>query len=237
MSKMLKALLRDILKKLFFKDFQCDTTTEYVGGKAGYHIKTNTLNQQSPLFVLSAGVGFDIDFELELSRLYPLCKIILLDPSPDAIATIASLGSELPNSITFEQSALSCSDGLLLMAAEAGQFHRPGFLSNVFKRSKVTCHSRTIKSILNQNRVSYIDILKLDIEGFEYSVLFELLNSSIGVGQICVELHDWMLGLRFRLKTFLLLRKLRDRGFFLAERIHNDYTFVHESLLRGKLYH
>lgn len=228
----LKYHIRNILKACLLPNFWCDLPSNYVGKKSGYYIHKIPVNKHRSLFVLSAGVGLDIDFELELIRLYPTARIILLDPSPVAIETISRIGSELSNSITYMQLALAPFDGSLKVASQGkNQIQRPRASTNKYQDSDLSFESISCQTILEQQCVNYIDILKLDIEGFEYDVLPSLLDSPIRIGQICVELHDWMYGFQYRIKTLVLLRKLLHRGYFLVKRVHNDYTFVHESIL------
>lgn len=227
----LKAATRSLLKNLFFQNFFGEASTIYVGSKSGYRIVPISADPSNPIFVISAGVGFDIDFELHLSRLYPANEIVLLDPSQDAANTIAVLGSQLPDSIVYKNLALSSSGGLLTVKKQGNQVQLLTLHDRLSRRSALTHDSLSVHDILRAYSTGYIDILKLDIEGFEYEILFDLLASPVRVGQICVELHDWMLGGCYRLKTFFLFRRLQSSGYLLVSRIHNDYTFAHKSIL------
>jgi|GEM_PF-5907822 len=48
----------------------------------------------------------------------------------------------------------------------------------------------TRSDVMHQFNKSRIDLLKIDIEGYEYEVLEDLLSNSIPVTQICVEIHQ-----------------------------------------------
>lgn len=45
-------------------------------------------------------------------------------------------------------------------------------------------------SIMRELGHTQIDLLKIDIEGSEFSVIEDVLNNNVPVRQICVEIHD-----------------------------------------------
>ena len=70
----------------------------------------------------------------------------------------------------------------------------------------------------------HIDLLKMDIEGFEYEVIDHIFEKQITLRQLCVEFHD-----RFRLgpkaHSSRSIRMLRELGFTLIHKHRADYTF------------
>lgn len=67
-----------------------------------------------------------------------------------------------------------------------------------------------------------IDLLKMDIEGFEYGVVEQILAERIAVRQLCVEFHSW---LRPR-QTWKTTWRLRRSGYRLIFKHRGDHTFV-----------
>ena len=69
-------------------------------------------------------------------------------------------------------------------------------------------------------------ILKIDIEGFEYGVLRDLLKTKCKVGQICVEFHHGIVpGIRKGDSLRAILR-LAAAGYRLISRDQLNYTFL-----------
>jgi Methyltransferase FkbM domain len=70
-----------------------------------------------------------------------------------------------------------------------------------------------------------IDLLKIDIEGFEYEVLESCLAERIPIKQICVEFHDFFPDIP-KIKTTNMIRALQFHGFDLIHRHRHDHTFL-----------
>src|ERR1700687_3273137 len=49
-----------------------------------------------------------------------------------------------------------------------------------------------LTTIMGKNSHSYIDLLKIDIEGFEYDVIDKFLEDRVPIHQLCVEFHPWL---------------------------------------------
>ncbi len=77
----------------------------------------------------------------------------------------------------------------------------------------------------NEKGHNKIDLIKLDIEGYEYNVIRKILESDLVVNQIVLELHGWMLG--FSRKEDKKLKKiLKKNGYKLIYKNLDNYTFV-----------
>jgi len=79
-----------------------------------------------------------------------------------------------------------------------------------------------LPTIMAQNGDSAIDLLKMDIEGFEFDILARLLDERTPVRQICVEFHP-RLGPGRTLRTIL---RLRRSGYRIVHKHRGDYTFL-----------
>ncbi len=144
--------------------------------------------------------------------------VLVFDPSPTGIATIAR------------------SDGVNLeffpvgLAAHAGsiEFSLPkdaeeGSYSVVQDGiEKITFECYDLPTIMNRNGDSSIDLLKMDIEGFEYDIVDRLLDEHIPVRQVCVEFHDWLKP-GATLKTII---RLYRAGYRIIHKRRGDYTFL-----------
>ncbi len=74
-----------------------------------------------------------------------------------------------------------------------------------------------------------IDLIKLDIEGYEYGVIKKILESNLIIDQIVLELHGWMLG--FPKEADSKLKKiLKEKGYKLVYKNLDNYTFIKKML-------
>lgn len=137
--------------------------------------------------VYSFGVGQDLRFELALVADHG-ARICTFDPTPSSLEWIGR--QELPAGLCHIPLAVGAEDGEL-------ELYEPG--------SATTCHSlvrrvgqtgrsirvpvRRLPSIMRELGHDRIDHLKLDVEGAEYSVIVDLIESDIRVRQLLVEFH------------------------------------------------
>jgi hypothetical protein len=79
-----------------------------------------------------------------------------------------------------------------------------------------------------------LDVLKMDIEGAEYGVLDDVVNSKIVVPQLLVEFHHHFPGVGME-RTVHAVQKLAAAGyriFHISDR-GLEISFVHDSALRS----
>ena len=74
---------------------------------------------------------------------------------------------------------------------------------------------------MSQNGDTAIDLLKMDIEGFEYDIINHFLDLRVPVRQLCVEFHPWLKP-GCTLKT---IRKLYAAGYRIIHKHRGDHTF------------
>lgn len=172
--------------------------------------------------VIGAGVGEDISFEESLLALKAI-KVVLVDPTP--------------KSHEFVQSRAS--DSLILLK---NAIERPG-VGPVRMYKNSTCghvsestypeHS-SVSSEFHEAEVITIgqlvhdyspSLIKLDIEGTEYDVL----ESCLGVRQVCVEFHHRCIGNRTIDDTMRLVQRFTDAGYAI---IDNRNHFQEMTLLK-----
>lgn len=79
-----------------------------------------------------------------------------------------------------------------------------------------------------------VDLLKMDIEGSEYSVISDIIESKVKVGQILVEFHHRMIGSGGVQSTVKAVAQLRGAGYLLYDISPRglEFAFVHRSILR-----
>ena len=174
--------------------------------------------------ILCAGAGHDISFEKALISDYG-CHVVLLDPSPTGIATVGR--EKLPDhQLTFLPVGLAAVDGTVEFSepfdpAEGSFVRRADAGGRVVK---FIC--KTLLTLLAELGWSQIDLLKIDIEGFEYAVLRDMLEKGLKVNQICVEFHHGPQFGRPNTETVRMILALRKAGYDLVHRHYQDHTFL-----------
>lgn len=228
-----KALKHD----LFYRWIACRRTLPLVslGNPAQGHQWTfcpGNLNEDA--VVVSAGVGRDISFELGLIQEFG-CKILLLDPSPTGIATMAQAPNQHPK-LHFLKMALAGQDRRII-------FHEPlnaeegSFSAFVGTRKGPEVEGISLATLTKRHRLNKIDLLKLDIEGAEYELIDSILKSNIQVTQICVEYHNQILpGIPTAWTAGSLLR-LWLRGWQIIHKDGGNHTLWNQRMFKQGAVH
>ena len=173
--------------------------------------------------MVSAGIGQNIDFEHALADRFN-CRILLLDPSPTGRATMQQAINQR-DLFTYLPLGLAGVSG----PQSFGDPDNPKEGSFVKARGEAahTFPCTDLSRLMRERGLDHIDFLKLDIEGFEYEVLDQVIREQIPVRQIGVEFHPWAGGGPTRWTTIGTLLRLRLRGFHLIHRYGWDLTFLH----------
>lgn len=215
--------LRDVRFRIFYSVVtrkRADLIT--LGTACPWTICADGLNAESN--VLCAGAGHDISFEKALIGSYG-CKVILLDPSPTGIATVRQENLATKD-FEFLPIGLAGVDGLVDFQkpynASEGSFVGGAKPDSVALR--LFCE--TPSTVMLRLGWSNIDLLKIDIEGFEYDVVQHILEKRLNVRQICVEFHHGGLFRHKRRETITAVLALRRAGYDLIHRSSWDHTFI-----------
>jgi FkbM family methyltransferase len=172
--------------------------------------------------VYSGGLGSDITFEHDLVKQFG-CELVLFDPSPTGRDTMSLPQNRLPQ-FNFFPVALAAKKGTLRMLSpsEGGDSWTPK--NNTTEGLEVACTD--LKSLMDENGHTLIDLLKLDIEGNEYEVIEDLLKRRVPVRQICVEYHHGLLPGISRGRTIRSMLRLARRGYKLVDQSGHNHTFI-----------
>lgn len=183
--------------------------------------------------VYSFGVGDTIEFDLELIERTG-ATVQAFDPTPISLETLAD--SALPASFHFHQVAVSEADGVLRLYPSV---RKDGSLSTTMftlvedERSRdkvIELPALTVASLKNQLGDSKIDLVKLDIEGAEYSVVDQLLESGLRPRQLLIEFHHRHSGSGVQ-GTIDLVDRIRAAGYriFALYDTGPEVSFIHEA--------
>ena len=177
-----------------------DLGLEQIGGDASWWIVPTLLNADS--CVLSGGAGNDISFELTLVERFG-CRIALFDPSPTGQATFqkasrSTQGGLSPSSSTANEKLRYFSVGLaetsqrMTFAAPQDAAEGSFTVANTASTDQVEFECLSPHDALVRAAFTSIDLLKIDIEGFEYGFVHALLKTENYPAQIAVEVHHFL---------------------------------------------
>lgn len=195
---------------------------ERIGGLCTWVVMPKLITPNG--IVLSGGVGQDIGFEKDLVTRFS-CQVHLFDPSPTGIRTMSLPQNSIPG-ITFRTVGLAGSPGQVEFSAPRDDNEGSFTVSRKDLRPKFSFRCESVVSYIRENRLGVCQLLKLDIEGFEYGVIDDVLAAGMVVPQICVEFHHFLPGIPLR-RTVLQFAKLYRAGYRIASKTRCDYLFVH----------
>jgi FkbM family methyltransferase len=137
--------------------------------------------------IYSCGVGKDISFDLDLIRRFGV-SVHAFDPTPESIAWIHQ--QTLPTGFIFHDYGIADFDGHSQFLAPADpEYVSHTILQTVSRGPRIVVPVHRLKTIMNSLGHEQVDLLKMDVEGAEYSVLADLLRCGIVVKQLLVEFH------------------------------------------------
>jgi FkbM family methyltransferase len=216
-------LLRQLAGRILHKA-DVHLAKETIGTSYGSHtVLLGALNERS--IVYSFGVGEDASFDLGIVERYS-CEVHAFDPTPRS-RSWAQRHIRHPL-IRFRPVGLAARDGTIDFAAPDNSrnvsFSRAD--STRDDQDTVRLHVRSLPSIMRDLDHDRIDLLKMDIEGFEYEVLDALHATDIRPKQIAVEFHHGMYGYTAD-ATNRAVRALRDAGYglFHVSDTGREYSF------------
>jgi len=181
------------------------------------------LNERSIIY--SFGVGTDISFDLKIIEKIG-CQVFAFDPTPRSIEWIKIRA--LPPEFKFMDYGISDKDDLILFYPPVNPAH-VSFSANtsITKDNGIELPVYTLKSIMNKLGHDKIDLIKMDIEGSEYCVIQDLVNSGIELNQILVEFHHRFDKVSIE-KTRNAVKALQEVGFkiFYISPTGEEYSFI-----------
>lgn len=188
--------------------------------ECSWNFHPDVLNSGS--IVYSAGVGKDITFEHSLVQKFG-CSVILFDPSPTGLATMALPENQIPQ-FKFDPVGLAGSCKVLKLSPpkwpeEGSWFKHDGSGETI----EVPCED--LATLMQKHGHKHIDLLKIDIEGAEYEVLEDLLKKRLPVKQVLVEFHHGVLPGYKRSATIRTMLKMVASGYKLLDQYGTNHTF------------
>lgn len=176
--------------------------------------------------VYSLGLATNIEFDLNLIANYGV-DIHGFDPTPESISWICQ--QSLPAAFHHHPVAVGGHSGEMVfqLPDKDGACAREIASTSPSAAHTISVPCKTLTSIATELGHRSIALLKIDVEGSEYAILDDLLQSNLQVRQILVEFHHRFTGLNLAM-TKNAVRNLRSRGY---ELIHlspwcEEMTFI-----------
>ena len=219
--------MRRKFKDILFEMIISGRNLTRVGGKCSRCIDVETVRRCN--LVVSAGAGLDVSFEEELVLKYG-AKILIFDPSPTGIKTCERVFAG-NCSVNFYEFGLAGKSGFVSFAAPLesdGESFQP--TKAVDHREMFRFECKSLSEVVREHQIGQAGLLKIDIEGSEYGVLVDLIKNHPRLfPQIALEFHHKLPGMnpwKQRLKTLLVILRLRLLGYSVVWKSGGDFTFL-----------
>jgi FkbM family methyltransferase len=180
--------------------------------------------------VYSVGVGSDITFDLALIARFG-CAVHAFDPTPMARDWIARQST--PPEFHFHPLGLANEDETVGFVAPRREGWDSFSLPAAGSDAPLTlCPVRRLETLVADLGHQQIDVLKMDIEGFEFGVIDDVLAGPIRPGQWLIEFHHTMMHF-LPDQTRRAVGQLIAAGYrlFSVSNVGHEYSFVHKSAL------
>lgn len=212
------------------KTVDCDHKW-YGNNYGGFYMNPSLINSKSIIY--SFGIGKDVSFDRTCMKKHN-CSIFAFDPTPESINFISQ--QNLPDLFHFHGYGIS--DG------KSGKYRfflpeNPKGVSGSLLDSEAVSTDRSIEvemksfdDIVTELGHKHIDVIKMDIEGSEYTVLEKILESNITIDQLLIEFHDRLFDQEnYRSKE--IVEKLKSHGFevFASSKTYEEISFIHKRKL------
>jgi FkbM family methyltransferase len=228
------------------------------GSKHGgwYHY---ALDRSTNVRMLSAGVGEDVSFDIELLNFYAdKSCVIFIDPTPRSIShfenicnSFGSVSTENYNNSGFQNTnsynlhkidknnfiyypnALWSTYEILKFYAPVNLDHVSFSVTNIqnnYNNNYIEVESIDVATIIQ--KYDSLDIIKLDIEGAEHEVITRILETKSNVNQILVEYDEIFYPNFFNLKKIISTHKhLIKFGYILLINEGSNFVYILKNFL------
>jgi FkbM family methyltransferase len=174
----------------------------------GYYLDPSLLSSRSVVY--SLGVGEDISFDLSLVA-EAGAEIHAFDPTPRVASWLAA--QSLPPQFHFYPTGIAGHDGheKFYLPPQAQWISHSLLPARQYSAASVTLPVMRLSTAMRVLGHRSIDVLKMDIEGAEYTVIEEIVREQIPVEQLLVEFHHRLSSVGVR-KTRNALAALEGHG-------------------------
>ncbi|MEH0155885.1 FkbM family methyltransferase [Limibacter armeniacum] len=203
----------------------------YGNDYGGFYVCDEILGENA--IVYSFGIGLDISFDRTMIERYG-CQVFGFDPTPKSIQWVSE--QVLPDGFTFFDFGIANKTGYVDFNLPKNPDYVSGSAvvhSDVDSSKKVSVLLKSLVDITESLGHQKIDVLKMDIEGFEYKVIDSILSSPVEIDQILIEFHDRFFdkGIECSKKA---VQKLSEAGYdiFAVSDSFEEVSFIRRDLIK-----
>lgn len=210
---------------------QVNCTTKWYGSSyGGFFIHPDLVNQNS--IVYSIGIGKDISFDLKCIQEHQ-CSVYGFDPTPKSINWIKS--QQLDPRFHFHEYGIATETGTQTFYLPAHPKGISGSMvdnQDVDNTRPIEVQMKSFTDITQELGHTKVDVLKMDIEGAEYDVLANILESGVQIDQILVEYHDRMFSMD-EFKSREISEQLKKSGYevFASSISWEEISYIRKELI------
>ncbi len=193
----------------------------------GWMIVPGRLNAGSVMY--SFGVGNDISFDLEAIKEFGM-TVHGFDPSPGVIRWISER-RDLPARYFFHPYGLGPGDGVAdFYKPENGGMYSLTGGHGYKEENRIPLPTKRLLSIIGSLNTTYVDVLKMDIEGAEYAQIDAIIENRSLIGQLLIEFHH-RIGVAPLKETVNCVNRLRAAGFrlFHVSGTSSEFSFIRDT--------
>ena len=223
----------------------------------GWKIPDGFLNEESICYF--AGAGIDISFDVEVAKKFG-SKVFIIDPTPVAKEHFEQLiertmkGEKLeinrmsdlfydtdPESL----SHLSYQNVGIWSEDTTMKFYEPGNIKTMVSHSIVNLHHTAsyfeaevvrVSTLMKRLGHTYIDLLKIDIEGAEYEVINSIIDENLDIRALGIEFDEihHPLDRNSTKRIEMSVKKLKEHGYMVVDvDSHFNVTFVKDKFIEN----
>ncbi len=197
----------------------------------GWFVAPGVLPRGQQPIVLSFGIGDDISFDIQMISQYD-ARVYAFDPTPKSVAWL-SRQTGLPRAFEAFPCGVADHDGVQ-------SFSRPtvpewdDYSVRRDSADKIDCSVKRISTVVAELQLPRVDIIKMDIEGSEYSVLGDFCGGTLRPAQMLIEFHHGRDGIPVS-ETTSVVAKLRalDYLIFDVSPWGREFSFVHRMAIEA----
>ena len=195
----------------------------------GFYLNPEYINEKSIIY--SFWIGEDISFDLSIIKEFD-CNVFGFDFTPKSIEWISK--NRFNSNFKFYDFGIGTETKTMKFYPPKNINHVSGSLiiqKNVNKEQSIDVMVKSLKDIMIDNNHNKVDVLKLDIEGYEYELFESIDFSKLHINQILVEFHG-----RFyndgKSKTLKIIERLSSYGFeiFAISNSYEEVSFINKNL-------
>jgi FkbM family methyltransferase len=191
----------------------------------GFYICPNSINENSIIY--SFGVGEDISFDLQLIKTFN-CTVYAFDPTPKSIKWVELINA--PVNFQFTPIGIDDKSDFVEFLLPLNDNNVSGSIihqSNVDFNKKIIVEMKALNDIIQIYNHKKIDILKMDIEGSEYKVLNNILETDVEINQILIEIHErFFLDGKEKTKKLITLLNKHSYKLFAVSDTKEELSFI-----------